>query len=79
MRKAQRLQPAFSRWDPLESVSAGWKACPTILLLMWLVQPAAAQLARNPAVDAAIQVLDAWIQATATAREEPGLSIGIVG
>lgn len=35
-------------------------------------------LAQRPDVAAAIQVLDAWIQATAAARDEPGLSIGIV-
>jgi D-alanyl-D-alanine carboxypeptidase len=32
----------------------------------------------GPEVNAAIQVLDKWIQSTAAAREEPGLSIGIV-
>jgi D-alanyl-D-alanine carboxypeptidase len=37
-----------------------------------------AQIADKPEVAGAIQVLDAWIQATAAAREEPGLSIGIV-
>jgi D-alanyl-D-alanine carboxypeptidase len=35
-------------------------------------------LAQKPGVAAAIQVLDAWIRATAASREEPGLSIGIV-
>lgn len=35
-------------------------------------------LARKPEVAAALQVLDAWIQATVAEREQPGLSIGIV-
>lgn len=35
-------------------------------------------LAQKSEVAAAIQVLDAWIQATVAIREEPGLSIGIV-
>src|SRR5689334_8687483 len=35
-------------------------------------------VARHPEVTAAIAVLDSWIQATVAAREEPGLSIGIV-
>jgi D-alanyl-D-alanine carboxypeptidase len=35
-------------------------------------------LARNPPVAGAIQVLDAWLQATVASREEPSLSIGIV-
>jgi CubicO group peptidase (beta-lactamase class C family) len=35
-------------------------------------------LAQKPEVAAAIQVLDAWMQAMVAAREEPGLSIGIV-
>jgi D-alanyl-D-alanine carboxypeptidase len=35
-------------------------------------------LAQKPEVAGAIQVLDAWIQAVASSREEPGLSIGIV-
>ena len=39
---------------------------------------AAPPLAQKPEVAAAIQVLDAWIQAMVASREEPGLSIGIV-
>jgi len=35
-------------------------------------------LMQKPAVAAAIQVLDAWIEATVSDREQPGLSIGIV-
>lgn len=49
------------------------------------VSPGAAQtrteagaLTRQPAVDAAMRVLDAWITATVAEREQPGLSIGIV-
>ncbi len=42
-------------------------------------QRAAAQrVADHPEVEAAIAVLDAWIQATLASREQPGLSIGIV-
>lgn len=35
-------------------------------------------LAKKPEIAGAIQVLDAWMQATAASREEPGLSIGVV-
>ena len=35
-------------------------------------------LARRPEVAAAIAVLDAWVASTATSREQPGLSLGIV-
>jgi D-alanyl-D-alanine carboxypeptidase len=35
-------------------------------------------LAQKPEVAGAIQVLDAWLQATVASHEEPGLSIGIV-
>src|SRR5438067_2872215 len=35
-------------------------------------------LPQKPEVSGAIQVLDTWIQAAVTSREEPGLSIGIV-
>ncbi|MEO8432389.1 MAG: serine hydrolase domain-containing protein [Acidobacteriota bacterium] len=38
----------------------------------------ASPLARQPEVAAAIRVLDAWITRTASDREQPGLSIGIV-
>jgi D-alanyl-D-alanine carboxypeptidase len=43
-------------------------------------QPAADRhaLARQPEVAAALTVLDAWIEATVTQREQPGLSVGIV-
>jgi CubicO group peptidase (beta-lactamase class C family) len=55
---------------------------PVVLAVLLSGAPAAAQppssLAQKPEVAATIQVLDAWIDATATAREEPGLSIGIV-
>ena len=47
-----------------------------VLWMAWLSQPAAP--AQIPEVAAAIEVLDAWIAATAAAREEPGLAIGIV-
>src|SRR5262245_53173236 len=35
-------------------------------------------LAQHPEVAAALQVLDAWVQATIASREQPGLSIGVV-
>lgn len=35
-------------------------------------------LSQKPEVEAAIKVLDAWIQATVAEREQPGLSIGVV-
>ncbi|MEK7407939.1 MAG: serine hydrolase domain-containing protein [Acidobacteriota bacterium] len=35
-------------------------------------------IAAHPAVTAAIQVLDAWIAATAASREQPGLSAGVL-
>jgi CubicO group peptidase (beta-lactamase class C family) len=35
-------------------------------------------LAQHPDVAAALQVLDVWVKATTTSREQPGLSIGIV-
>src|SRR5947209_5619785 len=38
----------------------------------------ATPLAQKPEVAGALQVLDKWIQATLTSREDPGLSIGIV-
>ncbi len=38
----------------------------------------AARVAENPEVEAAIAVLDSWIQATMASREQPGLSVGIV-
>lgn len=41
-------------------------------------RPDDSALARQPDVSAALQVLDAWIQARVAEREEPGLSIGIV-
>lgn len=39
---------------------------------------AAAPIAENPGVAAAIQVFDAWAARTAADREQPGVSIGIV-
>src|SRR6266480_2704573 len=50
----------------------------TALLIAWLCGPASAAPAHRPEVTAAIDVLDAWIAATAPSREEPGLAIGIV-
>ena len=38
----------------------------------------ACSLAQHPEVTAAIRLLDAWIEATVNAREQPGLSVGIV-
>lgn len=38
----------------------------------------ASPVAQHPEVIAALRVLDAWIEATAAQREQPGLSIGIV-
>jgi len=56
-----------------------------VTILTWTA-PSAAQtaaadrspLARKPDVAAALTVLDSWIAATVTQREQPGLSIGVV-
>src|SRR5260370_34777539 len=50
-----------------------WIAC-----LSGFAISASASPPQRPEVAAAIDVLDAWIGATAAAREEPGLAIGIV-
>jgi D-alanyl-D-alanine carboxypeptidase len=58
-----------------------FRAAVQALLAAWLSGPAASAPhapAQKPEVAAAIQVLDAWIEVTASARDEPGLAIGIV-
>jgi CubicO group peptidase (beta-lactamase class C family) len=58
------------------------RALVCVLALTASVAPLGAQskpsMAQRPGVAAAIQVLDAWLQAEAAARDEPGLSIGLV-
>lgn len=45
---------------------------------LFAAAPATSKLGQHPEVVGALKVLDAWIGATAEAREQPGLSIGIV-
>src|SRR6476619_181417 len=59
----------------------GFTAFPAVIVALicaGLTQAQAPAQVQKPEVAAVIQVLDAWIQATVAARDEPGLSIGIV-
>lgn len=49
-----------------------------VILLAALCSAQPAPLAERPGVAGAIQVFNAWVQATAAEHQEPGLSVGIV-
>jgi D-alanyl-D-alanine carboxypeptidase len=62
------------RLKPAPFCCTNWLLC----ALLAAAPAHASGLLDKPDVAGAVQVLDAWIQATVAAREEPGLSIGIV-